>query len=65
MASTNDEDVERGFITDVTDYSRCKTSIYKEITHLLSRPDRFVSINKREERSVFDLELIKKVSKGI
>ncbi|XP_012561758.1 rhamnosyl O-methyltransferase isoform X1 [Hydra vulgaris] len=64
MAATNNEDLKKGFITDVTDYSKCMIDIYKEINCLLASPNRFMPINDREEKSVFDIELIKKVSKG-
>ncbi|XP_057289933.1 rhamnosyl O-methyltransferase-like [Hydractinia symbiolongicarpus] len=64
MAATTLSDKQKGLITDTTKYSNCKLEIYEEIEKMLTSEKRFQAIDKREEKSVFDSELFKKVSKG-
>lgn len=64
MAATTSEDLTKGLITDTTLYSDCKNEIYDKIKEQLEREDRFQSINERKAESVFDMDLIKKISKG-
>lgn len=52
-------------IVDITKYNECKLDVYKKIESLKTDPRRFQSIHERRHESVFDLDLIKKVSKGI
>ena len=65
MAATTTEDLAKGHITDTTKYSECKNDIYGQIGKYLNASGRLQSIKERKEESVFDMELIKKVSKGI
>lgn len=51
-------------ITDTTDYTDCKNDLYKVINENLHSPTRFQTIKERKENSVFDCDLIQKVSKG-
>ena len=64
MAATTVEDKKKGFITDITMYSKCKNDIYKKIDERLRKSDRFQMISERKEESEFDMELSKKLSKG-
>lgn len=64
MAATTLSDKQKGLITDTTKYSNCKLEIYEEIEKMLTSENRFQAIDEREEKSVFDSELFKKVSKG-
>ena len=64
MAATTIEDLKKGIITDTTNYPECKNDIYEKIDEQLQRKNRFQSIKERKEESVFDMDLIQKVSKG-
>ena len=55
---------ENRFIEDITNYTNCKSEIYGEIEKQADANDRFQLISQREERNVYDEELIKKVSNG-
>ena len=55
---------ENRFIEDITNYTNCKSEIYGEIEKQADANGRFQWISQREERSVYDEELIKKVSNG-